>query len=324
MCTAATYLTNHFYFGRTLDLHFSYGEEVVITPRNFPFSFYGAGERKRHYAMIGTAFVPDGFPLYYDAVNEKGLCMAGLNFVGNARYFPDRADRCNVAQYELIPFLLGDCASVAEAKKALKTVNVTARPYSSDLHAAELHWLIADKKEAFVLECVEEGMKIYENPVGVLANNPPFPMQTFRLNDYMRLSPKQPRNAFCKKLGLKPYSLGMGGIGLPGDLSSPSRFVRTAFARLNSVSGTSEEESVSQFFHVLGAVEQPRGCNEAEDGYEYTVYTSCCNADTGVYYYSTYENRCLTAVDLRRADLQGAALFRYPHVRRQNVILQNG
>lgn len=87
MCTAATYKTKDFYFGRTLDYEFSYGDEVVITPRNYPFHFRHIDAIESHYAMIGMAHVVDNVPLYYDAFNECGLAMAGLNFVGNAAYY---------------------------------------------------------------------------------------------------------------------------------------------------------------------------------------------------------------------------------------------
>ena len=86
MCTAATYKTQDFYFGRTLDYEFSYGDEITVTPRNYPFHFRHMSEVVSHYAMIGMAHVAGDYPLYYDAVNEKGLAMAGLNFVGNAVY----------------------------------------------------------------------------------------------------------------------------------------------------------------------------------------------------------------------------------------------
>ena len=90
--------------------------------------------------------------------------------------------------------------------------------------------------------------------MGVLTNNPPFPQQMFQLNNYMHLYPKQPENLFCKKLDLTAYSRGMDALGLPGDLSSASRFVRVAFTKINSISGDSEKECVSQFFHILGSV----------------------------------------------------------------------
>ena len=85
MCTAATYKTKDFYFGRTLDYEFSYGDEITVTPRKFPFEFRHMGKRYSHYAIIGMAHVAGGYPLYYDAINEKGLGMAGLNFVGKCQ-----------------------------------------------------------------------------------------------------------------------------------------------------------------------------------------------------------------------------------------------
>ena len=116
----------------------------------------------------------------------------------------------------------------------------------------------------------------------------------------------------------------MGGMGLPGDLSSTSRFAKVAFTRMNSISGESEEESVGQFFHILGSVEQQRGCCEVEEGkYEITIYTSCCNADKGIYYYTTYENQQITAVDMHRENLDSDTLARYPMVMKQQIYWQN-
>lgn len=324
MCTAATYQTRDFYFGRTLDYEFSYGDEVTITPRGYAFAFRHAGRLDHPYAMIGMAHVAQDYPLYYDAMNEKGLCMAGLNFVGNAAY-ADVIPGCeNVAQFELIPYLLGQCASVAEARDRLARLNLVGTPFSAQLPAAQLHWLLADQHQAVVIESMADGLHIYDNPVGVLTNNPPFPQQLFQLNNYMSLSPRQPENRFAPQLPLAPYSRGMGALGLPGDLSSASRFVRVAFTRMNAVSGDSEAESVSQFFHILGSVEQQRGCCEVRDGqYEITLYTSCCNAARGIYYYTTYENRQITAVDMHRENLNGSALIRYPLITEQQIAHQN-
>ena len=324
MCTAATYQTRDFYFGRTLDYEFSYGDEVTITPRGYAFAFRHAERLDHPYAMIGMAHVAQDYPLYYDAMNEKGLCMAGLNFVGNAAYADVIPGRENVAQFELIPYLLGQCASVAEARDRLARLNLVGTPFSAQLPAAQLHWLLADQHQAVVIESMADGLHIYNNLVGVLTNNPPFPQQLFQLNNYMSLSPRQPENRFAPQLPLAPYSRGMGALGLPGDLSSASRFVRVAFTRMNAVSGDSEAESVSQFFHILGAVEQQRGCCEVRDGqYEITLYTSCCNAARGIYYYTTYENRQITAVDMHRENLNGSTLIRYPLITEQQIAHQN-
>ena len=324
MCTAVTYKTKDFYFGRTLDYEYSYCEEVTVTPRNYPFRFRHMGAVAQHYAMIGMAFVQDDYPLYYDAVNEKGLGMAGLNFVGNAAYRDAAPDKDNVAVFEFIPWILSQCATVAEARKLIERINLTAEAFNAQLGTASLHWLIADRTEAITVESMRDGIHIHDNPVGVMTNNPPFDQQMFRLKDFMHLSRKDPENRFAAGLELSRYSRGMGALGLPGDLSSQSRFVRAAFVKMNSVSGDTEAESVSQFFHILGAVDQQRGCCDVGDGeYEITIYTSCCNTDKGVYYYTTYENHQITAVDLHRENLDGDVLARYPLITGEQIRFQN-
>ena len=324
MCTAATYKTKDFYFGRTLDYEFSYGDEVTITPRNFPFHFREQGNLNTHYAIIGMAHVIDNCPLYYDAINEKGLGMAGLNFVGNADYREKEEGKDNVAQFEFIPWILGKCATVKEARRFVEKINLLNTPFNEKLPVAQLHWIISDREESITIESVKEGINIYENPVGVLTNNPPFDKQMFNLNNYMHLSAKSPENNFSKDLNLETYSRGMGAIGLPGDLSSQSRFVRVAFTKMNSISGDGEMESVSQFFHILNSVDQQRGCCELDDGkYEITLYTSCCNTDKGIYYYTTYNNHQITAVDMHKENLEGNELVCYPLITEEQIKTQN-
>ena len=324
MCTAITYQTKDFYFGRTLDYEHSFSEEVTITPRKFPLVFRQQNTHNDHYAIIGMACVGRDYPLYFDAVNERGLAMAGLNFVGNAHYHQPVAGMDNVASFEFIPWILSQCASVAEARKMLGKVNITDTAFLDKVPPSQLHWMIADREEAITVESMEDGLHIYENPVGVLTNNPSFDDQMFRLNDYMHLSPRSPENNFSEKLDLQHYSRGMGALGLPGDLSSQSRFVRAAFTKMNSVSGDSEGESVSQFFHILETVSQTRGCCVVAEGeYEMTIYTSCCNADKGIYYYTTYDNHQISAVDMHRENLDGSTLIRYPLTHGEQIYMQN-
>jgi penicillin V acylase-like amidase (Ntn superfamily) len=324
MCTAATYKTADFYFGRTLDNDFSYGDEVTITPRKYPFHFREVEDINIHYAIIGMAYVVEDYPLYYDAINEKGLAMAGLNFVGNAVYRDYAYDKNNISQFELIPWILCQCATVKQTRVLLERINICNTKFAESLPTAQLHWIIADSEEAITVESVADGIKVYDNPVGVLTNNPPFDEQLFALNNYMHLSAKPPVNTFAPGLELRLYSRGMGALGLPGDLSSQSRFVRAAFTKMNAVSGKGEQESVSQFFHILGAVDQQRGCCILENGgYEVTLYTSCCNASKGIYYYTTYDNHQITAVDMHREKLDGIELVRYPTVGEEQIRLQN-
>lgn len=323
MCTAASFKTRDHYFGRNLDLEYSYHETVTITPRDFPFHFRKMGLIAHHYAMIGMAFVAQDYPLYYDATNEKGLSMAGLNFPGNACYFPEAAGKDNVAPFELIPWILCQCETVAQARVLLSKMNLMKMDFSAQLPASPLHWMIADKEESIVVESVKEGLKVYDDPAKVLTNNPTFDYHMTNLVNYMALSPKQPENCFGPGLELTPYSRGMGAMGLPGDLSSASRFVKAAFTRLNSVCGDSESASISQFFQILGSVAQQKGCVLVGDKYEYTIYTSCCNTDQGIYYYNTYENSQLSCVHLHHENLDSDGLISFPLIQGQQVLSQN-
>lgn len=325
MCTAVTFSGKDFYFGRTLDYEFSYEEKVTITPRNYPFSYRSLPPNHHHFALIGVAFINRGYPLYYDATNEKGLSMAGLNFPGNACYQEEKPGFDNVATFEFIPWVLSQCATVAQAKVLLRKINLTNASFSPDLPPSPLHWMISDKNAAIVVESVEEGLKVYDNEVGVMTNEPPFPYQMLNLSNYMNVSRQPPKNHFAPGIDLKPYSRGMGGMGLPGDLSSASRFVRAAFTRLNSVCDDGcEEACVNQFFHILGSVDQQRGCVEVEPGkFEVTIYTSCCNVDKGIYYYTTYDNSQITAVHLHHVDLDAQALTAYPLLRETHILSQN-
>lgn len=323
MCTAITYQTKDCYFGRTLDLEYTYQETVTVTPRNFKFQFRKEKEIPNHYAIIGMATMADDYPLYYEAANECGLAMAGLNFPGNAHYFPVQDGKDNISPFEFIPWILSQCKNLSEAKRLLQRINLCDIAFSEEFPLSPLHWMIADAEGAITVESVREGFKIYENPVGVLTNNPAFDYHRTHLCDYMNLTHQTPENRFGN-VELTAYSRGMGAIGLPGDLSSASRFVRAAFVKFNSVSGDSENESVSQFFHILGAVEQQRGCVKMPDGrYEITAYTSCINLNQGIYYYTTYENRCINAVDLWKCDLERQELYCYPLKQEQIINRQN-
>ena len=314
MCTAVNFTSKNHYFGRNLDLEYSYRETVTITPRKYPFRFSRMRQSDAHYAMIGMACVVEGYPLYYDATNEKGVSMAGLRFAGNA-FYPKKETmgKDNVSPYEFIPWILTQCGTMQEVRKCLERLQLVDIPFSSELPVTPMHWMISCKEESLVVEPVKDGIKVYENPVGVLTNNPTFDIQLWNLINYMGVSKEPAENRFSNKLELSCYSRGMGALGLPGDLSSVSRFVRAAFALQNSKCGQSETECVNQFFHILTAVEQQRGCvSVGDDAFEITVYSSCCNTERGIYYYTTYENRQITAVDMYAENLQGFEVVSYP------------
>lgn len=324
MCTAATYKTKCHYFGRNLDYEVGYGEEVVVVPRNLPFTFRRMEPMERHYAMIGMAKVAGNYPLLYDATNEKGLSMAGLNFTKNAYYPPEAEEKDNITPFEFIPWILGQCANVDEARVLLAKINLVNIAFAPELPLSSLHWMISDRDCSIVVESMKDGLHIHDNPVEVLTNNPPFEYHMYNLCNYLNLTIEPATNRLTDKVTLEPYSRGMGAMGLPGDLSSASRFVKVAFTRLNSRSGDSESASVSQFFHILGSVAQQDGCVRIQgDDFEKTLYSSCCNTDKGIYYYTTYENSQISAVDMHREDLEGTKVIAYPLITGQQIRWQN-
>ncbi len=232
------------------------------------------------------------------------MSIAGLNFAGNAKYLDEKEGMVNITPFEFIPYLLSNYANVGEVKQALKNINLVNINFSESLPLSPLHWMISDESGAIVVEPLDDGLKVLSS-----------------LNKYMGLSNKNPKNLFSKTFDLDEYSRGMGAIGLPGDLSSSSRFAKVAFTRANSFSGDGEMESVSQFFHILASVEQQNGCTFIADPdlYEYTIYTSCYNTNEGILYYKTYNNSQITAVKLIDEDLNSKELINYPLINEEQI-----
>lgn len=323
MCTAFSCAAGDHYFGRNLDLDHHYDEKVTITPRNYQFPFRYLGQPDNRYAMVGIATVIDEYPLYYEGINEKGLCMAGLNFPGNAVYNPVTQDMDNVTSFELIPWILQQCQTVNEANALLQNINLCDEPFRPDLPPTPLHWIVSDGNSCCAIEPTECGLKVIENKIGVLTNNPPISYHIHNLSNYMNLTVKQPVDRFAKNTDLQPYSLGMGAIGLPGDFSSASRFIRCAFIKENSVFGDTESQRVGQVFHILDSVSQFDGCTETPFGHEKTLYSICCNATKGKFYYTTYHNRQIAAIDLHKEDLNSCAPITFPMLTDQQIREQN-
>lgn len=288
MCTAMSF---NGYFGRTLDYECGFGEEATVIPEGHPLEFRHRPPIVSRFAIGGMARTEKGYPLFFDGLNSAGLGMAGLNFVGNAHY--SKGCEGSVAFFELIPFILSQAASVTEAEGLLEGLGISDTPFSKELPSASLHWMIADGERSIVIESTADGVAVYRNPVGVLTNNPPFPHQLTSLGYYLNLTASPATDRFGT--GLEPISRGMGAIGLPGDWSSQSRFVRAAFVALNA----ERESSPLHFFRLMSAVAVPKGCIRLEGGEaEYTRYTSCMDLKNPAYYYQGYEDMTVRKIVL--------------------------
>lgn len=324
MCTSIALRNEEAYFGRSMDLGCGFNECVAVTPRNYPFVFRKAGTLNSHRAIIGMAQVEDNYPLYAEGCNESGLGMAGLNFPGNAFYFKTpSADKANISPFEIIPWVLGQCDTVKQARELICKSQLTDIPFSEKLPLATLHWQIADKESTIVLECTESGMNIYDNPVNVLTNNPTFDFQLLNLSRYLNLTVKRPSNVFSDN-GVQINSLGLGSVGLPGDFSSMSRFVKAAFILMNSKCGCNEESMVSQFFHILDSVAVVNGSigDNSDEGY-YTRYSCCMDLNRGIYYYKTYNNSRIAAINMNKGCLDSKELIKFPLRTHQSILWEN-
>ncbi|MBQ8724269.1 MAG: choloylglycine hydrolase [Oscillospiraceae bacterium] len=313
MCTTIAMVNESLYFGRNMDLDFEFGERVVITPRCFPVPIRQDDTLQKHYAFIGMASVAGGFPLYADAVNEFGLCAAGLNFPESAWYSSKlSSSKHNITPYELIPWILGKCTSAQEAKELLKNTNIYGEPFSESIPLTPLHWHFADKTESFVLEVMKDGIHIYDDPACVLTNNPPFGFHMTNLCHYLNLTPDVPENCFTAITGDEPFGKGLGSFGLPGDYSPASRFVKAAYLLRNSPVTDNENDNIAQIMHILDAVSVVKGSITPKKDAEYlTVYSCCIDAARGIYYYKSYRNNQLTGIRLFNEDIDGDSLSEF-------------
>lgn len=310
MCTAIEFLNKSLYFGRNMDIEYDFGQKIVIMPDEFPLATKCSGTLLKHYAVIGIARVEEGYPLYAEACNEKGLCMAGLNFPFNAVYADKESEgKIMLAPYELIPYVLGKCADICEARELISRSEIINRSYKPSLPVAPLHWMVSDKNGSFVVERTSRGLEIFDNPCGVMTNNPPFDSQIKNLEKIKGLSVKNPAGYFGKAEPEENYCAGVGALGLPGDYSSSSRFVKAVFLKDNSVCGESAESCVSQVLHILDAVAMPRGSVVTDEGkLDVTTYSCCIDAERGVYYYKTYDGFAVKKSEMTEELKRGSLL----------------
>lgn len=292
MCTAINKHNNrNHYFGRNLDLNYPFKESIIVVHRLHPLQFKKVPTLLKHHAIYGIGIIKDDYPFYFDCSNEYGLSFAGLNFPDNAYFYPVDNDKINIAPYELPLYLLGKYKTVEEVKEALKEINICDIPFSKDLPLSTLHYIISDYKQSIVIEQTKEKMNVYDNPFNVLTNNPPFIYHSLNVNNYMSLTNKEPVNRFAKDLSLSNYGKAMGAIGLPGDSSPASRFIKATFL-LHNIDFTEDDDyNINQMLHILNNVSTLKGeCVLDDNSREYTVYSSMYNLNKKELFIRSYEN----------------------------------
>lgn len=319
MCTALTLITKdgEHLFGRNMDIEFSFGQSVGIIPRNFEYVNMSTGEKERvQNAIIGMMTIMDNHPMLADGLNEKGLAIAGLNFPNYAKWEDSlKENKINIPAYDLMLWVLSNFEKIEDVKEAIKNVNLMSTQINSQAPAPTLHWIVTDLSgESIVIEKTEDSFKVFDNNVGVLTNSPTFDWHMTNLKQYIGLEANQVTNATWGRENLIAHGQGVGAIGLPGDFTPASRFIRTAFLRNFAIANDKDKLNEMEFFHILNNVAMVRGSVRTPQSMsDITQYTSCMNQEKGLYYYNTYNNNGLNVIDMHKENLNATEikLFTY-------------
>lgn len=307
MCTCIYLKGKNNYFGRNMDIYYSFNEQIINVKKGKEFILKNSKILKIKYSLLGIGTIINNYPLFSDVMNEKGLAIAGLSFLDNAYYFEYKEDKINITPYELPLFLLGTCSNVEEVKNVLKNINLLNEPFSNEIPLAYLHFMVSDLNKSIVIESTKEGLNVYDNDLNVLTNNPEFSYHKNNILNYLNLSINDPINNKFENI-----SYGQGLIGLPGDYSSMSRFVKAYFVKENIIFN---DNQINQFFYCLDSVFMPLGLVKAKDGFEYTRYQSCYDLKSGKMYYKSYSDRSIKCVSfydfIGKDDIQYIKLINY-------------
>lgn len=292
MCTSFLLKGFNAVFARNMDIDFSLNEKLIIIPKNYPIILKKEEDvLTNHFAIMGIGTVINDYPLIADAMNEKGLAAAALNFMDNAKYYKYDTTKFNLAPYELILYLLSKCCSIEEIKKELEDINVIDINFSEQIINTPLHFMFSDKTSSIVVETTKEGMRVYENDYDVLTNNPPFPFHVENIKHYIHLTTEEINNTFDTNMEIKNYSLGQGAFGLPGDFSSSSRFIKTLFIKNNMKFNNGEKDAITHAFKCLSSVSMIDGIVQTSKGYELTQYQVCYDLLKKKLYYRNYDEK---------------------------------
>ena len=307
MCTAILLKNNNLsLFGRNMDIEYSFNEQIIITPTNYPITFKNKEAIINHYAILGMGTVIDNYPLYADCVNEHGLAVTALAF-SNAKYKTIKTNKINIAPYELPLYILSKFKNVDEAINHLKNINLININFNKTTINTPLHFMISDKDKSIVIEQTDK-LYIYDNPYNVLTNSPSFSYHIENIKNYLNLSIKNIENDPFN-LKIKPNTNNHNLIGLPGDYTSQSRFIKTLFIKNNIKLTNNYNDTLYHFFEILNQVKMLKGIVLTNKGYEYTRYTSCMDLNNIIYYYKTYNSNNINKITLKDYNINSNELI---------------
>jgi choloylglycine hydrolase len=300
-------------YARTLEFGIDLDCNILVIPRNKAFVGMAPGNRAglrwhSKYGVTGTNSFD--LPVIVDGLNEKGLAVGIFYFPDYTKYQTVAADAIGkaLASWELPLFLLGTCANVPEATAAARNVRVSDVRLAAIDFVPAFHYVVHDAAgRCAVLEYVHGELTIHDNPLGVVTNAPTFDWQVTNLCNYVNLTPMNAPTVDISGIKFSGFGQGSGMLGLPGDFTPPSRFVRAvAFAHASPPVATAEE-GVLQAFHILNQFDIPKGAARQSAGAktpaDYTSWTSAADLKNLRYYFHTFQNRRIRMIDLKQVNL---------------------
>lgn len=297
MCTSITLQSQQgeIFFGRTMDFSHDIQPELYIVPKNYVWNdALNLNLITNCYSFIGIGQELDGIMGFFDGVNEKGFAAAALYFAGYAQYnkLSPFLTTQPIASFDFLHYILGRCASIPDLRIVLSNISIIGMPDPITQTIAPLHWIAVDQAgQCIVIEQTRNGLRIFDNPIGVLTNSPDFPWHMTNLRNYTEVSPYQTEEITWENITLTPFGQAGGTTLLPGGYISPERFIRTAYLKTHIPTPKSDNEAIVSCFHIMESVSIPRGAViSARNTYDYTKYTAFINTKTCEYYFKTYDN----------------------------------
>ncbi len=314
---------NAIIIGRTLEFGPSLNSDIVTSPKGKAFTNQINGKPSHSWtAQYGYVYLNFfGQDQAVDGMNDQGLSIGFLYLPGYTKY-PDATDeniKKGIPYFQLGDWVLSQFKSTEEAKTALKNLVVFAQNLTIDGQARSfpLHLVINDAKgQSIVVEFNKGKMQIYDNPLGILTNSPTFDWQLTNLKNYANLSPYAVQPIQIDGMNYSATGQGSGMVGLPGDTTPPSRFVKMAFLQKTALPVENAEQAVVLSEHIIDNVFIPNGLvrnAKGTPGAETTQWTVFKDLKNGKLYFKSYDFPTLQVIDLKALNLnKGAAIVRIP------------
>ncbi len=309
-------------FMRTMEYGIEMNSRPIIIPHQFAFTGTTASGKpglswKAKYAAVGMNGA--GQEVLVDGLNEKGLAAGIFYFPSYAQYqtvTPEEESK-SLGPWELVTWILTNFATVEDVRTALPQIKVGNVEFAAWKFAPPVHYTVTDETgKSLVIEYVRGELNVYDNPIGVITNSPTFDWHVTNLRNYVNLTAVNVPTVDLDGIKLGQLGQGSGMLGLPGDFTPPSRFVRAVALSQASLPGATGDDTVRQAFHVLDSFDIPLGAVRAEEqgkvGYEYTQWTAASDTKNRAFFFHTYDNRRVRRIDLLHCELNGKKVTLVP------------